>query len=91
MEICQSVSTSSTFTCHTVSAVYSGTAKCSWFLEIRVKLSINAPTPPPVLFSLSLAPVSPGSPYTLITLGMTEIPARQAATHPTGDLSVILG
>lgn len=36
------------------------------------------------------ATVSPGSPYTLITLGMTQIPARQAASHLTADLSVIL-
>lgn len=39
-------------------------AKCSWFLEIRVKLSSSALTPPPVLFCLSLAPGSLLAPLT---------------------------
>lgn len=88
MEMCQSVSTLSLEHSH----MSGNSLQCTQvlLLEIRVKLSISAPTPPPVLFSLSLAPLSPGSPYTLITLGMTEIPARQAASRPTGDLSVIL-
>lgn len=37
------------------------------------------------------ARLSSGSSYTLITLEMTEIPARQSASHPTGNLSVIFG
>lgn len=65
MENCQSVSA---FLLEHIHATFvlqctQVTAKRSWLLEIRVKLSISAPTPPPV-FSLRLAPGSLLAPLT---------------------------
>lgn len=42
----------STFTCHILSPMHSGTAKRSSLPEIRVELSIRAP-PPPLYYSAS--------------------------------------
>lgn len=66
MEICQSASA---FLLQDIHAIFvlqctQVTAKCSWLLEIHVKLAISAPTPPSVLFRLSLAPGSLLAPLT---------------------------
>lgn len=63
MEICQPALAFLLEYIH-VTFVLQSTEKWSWFLQIRVKLSISAPTPPPVLFSPSLAPASLLAPLT---------------------------